>query len=129
MCSATASRTNSSTLYVGSVDSALTSSWTEDQEHLNGWGCSLTWYLSNKRLFRNPSISSNFRSRSRSSFFFKSIILKPKMASIPLARQLSYIRNTTSNGNLEACEIEVPAQGRCLPIAKHGKEPLRAKHA
>lgn len=57
-------------------------------------------YLSKRRVFKKPKISSNLSLSKRSSFFLRSIMLKPKIASIPLAKQLSYIRKTMFKGNL-----------------------------
>jgi hypothetical protein len=64
----------------------------------------LALYLSNRCVFRKASISSNFSDSNKSSFFFRSMMLNPKIASMPLAKQLSYIRKTISKGNLQGHE-------------------------
>jgi hypothetical protein len=75
-------------------------------------------------------MSSNFSAKSDSSFFCSNAKLKPKIASMPVANTLSYIRNTTSSGNL--CNVRKWNGQNCqvrrtivdLPIAEHGEEPL-----
>lgn len=53
------------------------------------------------------------------------------MASIPLARQLSNIRKTISNGKLIQGRqpLEKGKEKRRLPVAEHSQEPLRTIHA
>lgn len=57
-------------------------------------------------------------------------MLKPKIASMPLARQWSYIRKTTSSGKLlTMCQILLTDRTDCPPVAEHCQKPLRAEHA
>lgn len=65
----------------------------------------LTLYRSNTLIFRNDKISSNLSVSSTSSFFCSNAMLNAKIASMPLARQLSYIRNTMSSGNLGSRQV------------------------
>lgn len=62
----------------------------------------LTWYTSNIFVLRKTSSWSNFNESSVSSFLASRITLNENNASMPLARTLSYIRKTTSSGNLDA---------------------------
>lgn len=58
-------------------------------------------------------------------------MLNPNIASMPLAKQLSYIRNTISNGNLHGGIRERTGDIVVLtssPVAKQRQEPLGAKH-
>ena len=59
-----------------------------------------TLYTSKTRWLRKPMSWSNFIVSSVVSFLLSSAMLNANIASMPLARQLSYIRKTMSMGNL-----------------------------
>jgi hypothetical protein len=72
----------------------------------------LTLYFSKTRVFMKASISSNLSVSKASSFFCRSTMLKPKIASMPLARQLSYIRKAISKGNLHPKTVNFVTHNR-----------------
>lgn len=88
-----------------------------------------TLYWSRTLLFKKSNISSNLSSSSFSSFFLSKPMLKPKMASIPLARQWSKILNTISKGKLQG-PLGDKGEKKCesVPITKQCQKPLRAEH-